>query len=943
MKRAKITGSFGKILLLLLALSFLSRTVLPPAQAAGSGTQRTVKVAVLNNTTYADQDENGVWSGMDIEYMINIAQKAGFSVEFVDSSSDPDFLGNLDNGTYDIVADVAITPEREAKYLFTDEVMSINNTLAVRAADNRWDYGDIDQISQMRIGVLSTYANNADFRAWCAKHQVTPRIVEYENLGLMTEALQSGAIDGEVYSAIGGEDYTRYFRTILKFLPESYGFAFRKDDVELKNAVDTASEQILSVNIDYLSNLKSRYETQFKNNILPLSAAEKNYITKNPELTVAVTADDAPYYRKAADGTDAGIIPDYYSLLAQWTGLRFRYAVCDSYEEMIDAVRSGQADIVGMYSSGLISAYQDGFSLTDSISSVNCILLTNPGTDIAKVGNIATITKMAGSLQLSFGRLFPDARLRSYKNAQACFDAVKSGKAGAALVGLHTATWLINQTNSTAYSIVPVSGISYELCAAVNADNQTLCAILNKGITATRGNFTGITTRDTLPQDSLKTTISRIPPVMTGTVVCALLALVLVLIWAIVLLRRRQRERTVVLAAQAETEREKTRVEEMQKNAELRNSFFANISHDMRTPLNAILGFATLAEKEGISEDERREYVAKIHSSGTLLLDLINDTLTISKAGSGKLELKPKPVRARDLFESIIVPIRQSAAKKNITFTADYSGAMDRTILADELSVQKILLNLLSNAVKYTPEGGHVSIRLYNDPPAGNSPDSVIVVSDDGIGISPDFLPRVFEPFSQEKRRGYETVGTGLGLSIVKQLVDLMGGTIQVQSEMGKGTTFTVRLHFEEAVSEAATPAPRRSASIADMAGKKVLLCEDNPLNREIAVALLQSEGIFAETAENGREGVERFGESAVGEYAVVLMDIRMPVMDGYEAAQTIRTMDRPDAVTVPIIAMTADAFEEDIQKCLDAGMNAHIAKPFDPETFYRTLAAFST
>ena len=938
MKRVNRTRTLGKLLLLSLALCCLLGFILPPAQAADA--RRTVKVAVLNNTTYADQDANGVWSGMDVEYMINIAQKAGFSVEFVDSGNDPDFLANLDNGTYDIVADVAITPEREKNYLFTDEVMQVSNTLAVRADDSRWDYGDIDHISEMKIGVLATYANNADFRAWCAKHRIAPQITEYKNIDLMTAALQSGQIDGAVYSAVSGEDYTQNFRTILKFLPESYGFAFRRDDVELKNEVDTAIAQILSVNVDYLANLRNKYETQFKNNILPLSAAEKSYISQHPELTVAVAADDEPFFRKSADGSAAGIIPDYYSLLADWTGLRFRYAVYDSYQAMLDAVRTGQADIVGMYSDGLISAYQDGLSLTDGISSVSCMLLTNPGTDISKIGTIATVTKTAGSLRLGLGRLFPDAHLQQCRNAQACFNAVKDGRAGAAMVGLHTATWLINQTNSTAYSVVPVSGISYELCAAVPEPDQTLCAILNKGIAATRGNFTGITTRDTLPQDSLKTTISRIPPAITITVVCALLALVLVLIWAIAALRRRQRERDAVLAAQAETEREKNAVEEMQRSAEARNSFFANISHDMRTPLNAILGFAALAEKDDVSETDRRAYIAKIRSSGTLLLELINDTLTISKANSGKLELKPKPVRSRELFESIIVPIRQAAAKKDISFTADYSGAVDRTILVDELSIQKILLNLLSNAIKYTPEGGHVSIRLFNDPPESRDPDSVIVVSDDGIGISPAFLPHVFEPFSQEKRRGYESVGTGLGLSIVKQLVDLMGGTIAVQSEEGKGSVFTVRLHFEEAQTPAA-PRAALSAAGTDLAGRKVLLCEDNELNREIAVALLADRGIAADPAADGRAGVAKFGASAAGEYAAILMDIRMPVMDGYEATRAIRGLDRPDAVTVPIIAMTADAFEEDIRKCLDAGMNSHIAKPIDPDTLYRTLAAF--
>jgi signal transduction histidine kinase len=922
-------------LALLCALSLLSVS----AEAAEGAAQQTVKVAVLNNTLYADQDKNGVWSGMDVECMINIAQRAGFRVEFVDSGNDPDFLGNLDNGTYDIVADVSITPERREHYLFTDEIMgTINNTLSVRADDNRWDYGNIDQISRMKIGVLSSYANNADFRAWCGEHGITPAISEYGNTDAMHAALKSGEIDGEVCSAVGGSQYAQAFRTILKFLPESYGFAFRKDDVALKNKVDAAVSQILSVNIDYLTNLKNKYEVQFQSNLLPLSAAETRYIREHPVLTVAAAADDLPYYQRTPDGADAGILPDYYQLLADWTGLQFRYDVCATCQDAVSAVRSGQADVVGLYGNGLISAYQSGLMLSDSISSVSCILLTGPGTDLSGVQRIVSPERAADALRLGAGRVFPGAELTPCKNAQACFSAMKSGQADAALMGLYAATWLMNQTNSTSYSIVPVSGITYDVCIALREESQLLCSILNKGIAATRGSFTGITTRDTMPQSSLRAAVSRIPPAIALSVVGALLALVIGLAWAIVLLRRRQRERTAVLAAQAETERQKSRVEEMQRNTEARNQFFANISHDMRTPLNAILGFAALANRENLPEADRRAYLSKIQTSGTLLLDLINDTLTISKASSGKLELKPRPVRSRALFESIIVPIRQSALKKNITFTADYQGALDRTILADELSVQKILLNLLSNAVKFTPEGGRVSIRLFNDPPQGPDPDSVIVVSDSGVGMSPDFLPRVFDPFTQEKRQGYESVGTGLGLSIVKQLVDLMGGTIQVRSEEGKGTVFTVRLHFEEAAPEDAQRGEEAAVPEQDLSGRRVLLCEDNALNCEIAVALLQDRGIEAVVARNGLEGLQTFAQSRPGEFAAILMDVRMPVMDGYEATRKIRALDRPDAESIPILAMTADAFADDVQRCLDAGMNGHLSKPIDPALLYRTL-----
>jgi signal transduction histidine kinase/CheY-like chemotaxis protein len=929
----------GKIAALLLIIVLIMGICPVPVQAEEQNAKQKIKVAVLNHTTYADQDENGVWNGMDIESMVCISQKAGFDVEFIDSNSDPDFLGNLNNGTYDIVADVAITPEREKQFLFTDETIGTNNsTLLIRADDNRWEYGDIDQIAGMKIGVLSTYANNADFRSWCAKHDISPQITEYKTFTDMTAALQGSEIDGGVYSTIGGEDYIKQFRTILKFLQEPYAFAFRKDDVELKNKVDAAVAQILSGNAGYFTDLKIKYETQYRSNILPLSSPEEKYVADNPVMRVAVVDNEMPFFKKNADGSVRGIIPDYYERLAGWTGLKFSFSAYASYDEAMESVRKHEADILGIYRNGIISAYQNELSLTDSISGISCILLTNPGADLSGLKKIAVTDTTAKALMPGISRMFPDSAVTEYANAQDCFNAVKNGNADAELAGIYNTTWVTNQVISTSYNIIPISGLSYDLCAAVREDNQILCSIMNKGIAATRGDFTGIATKDTMSQNDLSTTISRIPPVITVSIVCVLLTLVIGLLRAIVLLRKRQRERTAVLAAQAETEKQKVLLAEIEKNAEDRNRFFANISHDMRTPLNAVLGFASLAQKDNITEETRKEYISKIQISGNLLLELINDTLTLSKANSGKLELNPEPVRAKELFESIIVPIRQAAEKRKVSFTSDTSGVTDRVIMADRLKLQKILLNLLSNAVKFTPEGGHVCVTFSNELQKDAVLDSVIKVSDDGIGMSPEFLPHIFEPFTQEKQPGYESVGTGLGLSIVKQLVDLMGGTIRVESEKGKGTTFTIRLHFEEA--GAGTDVKGRAALSlnGNLSGRKVLLCEDNALNREISTALLKDKNMTVDTAENGEEGVRKFLDSAPGTYDAVLMDIRMPVMNGIEAAKQIRLSDRTDAKSVPIIAMTADTFSDDIQKCLDAGMNAHLAKPVYPEQLYETL-----
>lgn len=377
-------------------------------------------------------------------------------------------------------------------------------------------------------------------------------------------------------------------------------------------------------------------------------------------------------------------------------------------------------------------------------------------------------------------------------------------------------------------------------------------------------------------------------------------------------------------------EREATRAKDL---------FFSDVSHDMRTPLNAIVGFARLARKPGISDERRNDYLEKVERSGDLLVGLISDTLDISRASNGKVELNLVPRDANELFSSVIDPVASMAESGGVELVTDLSGIGPDAILADALGVQKVLLNLLSNAVRYTPSGGHVRYQVTSAPAASGRTLFTVVVSDDGIGMGEEFQKHLYEPFSQERRQGYESVGTGLGLPIVKQLVDLMGGTIEFESEQGVGTTFTVRLAFERASSAPVSEGSACTDRPVELKGRRALLCEDNELNAEIAVALLEDAGMSVVVARNGRAGVERFSESEPGGYDVILMDVRMPVMGGIEATHAIRSLDRPDAKGVPIVAMTANAFADDAKECLDAGMNAHVAKPFEPGDLYATIS----
>ena len=368
-----------------------------------------------------------------------------------------------------------------------------------------------------------------------------------------------------------------------------------------------------------------------------------------------------------------------------------------------------------------------------------------------------------------------------------------------------------------------------------------------------------------------------------------------------------------------------------------KSMFLSSMSHDLRTPIGGVLGFTDLALATSDAQ-KKQEYLEKVRSSGGLLLDLVNDTLELSRIESGKLELELQPVSVREMAQAVLISLQPSAEIKGLHVEADPASFPDTVVLADRLKFQKIFLNLLSNAIKYTPAGGVVRAAIERLDPPENGYTCRLTVSDTGIGICPEFLPHIFDAFSQERRpESANILGTGLGLAIVKRIVDLMHGSIAVDSAPGQGSRFVVELPLPPA-REDVPPDAADAPAAPDLRGRCVLLCEDNYLNTEIARNLLEEKGMRVLAAENGERGVACFRASAPGEISAILMDLRMPVMDGLEAARHIRALDRPDAARVPILAMTADAFGEDLRSCADAGMDGHVTKPLAPRTLLQAL-----
>lgn len=366
-----------------------------------------------------------------------------------------------------------------------------------------------------------------------------------------------------------------------------------------------------------------------------------------------------------------------------------------------------------------------------------------------------------------------------------------------------------------------------------------------------------------------------------------------------------------------------------------KSDFLARMSHDMRTPMNGIIGLINLTLSEELSETVRDNLV-KMENSGKYLLRLINDTLDVNKIERNQLTLNMESTNIRELLDAVLASIKPIIDEKRVNFT--FSNCV-RTVpvVTDKVRLQQILINILANAVKFTDEGGHVAFKMERLNEDEASVTDRFTVEDDGIGMNEKFIPHIFEPFSQESGQQVCNEGAGLGMSIVNKLVSLMGGTVLIASKKGEGTKVTVTLRFERAKLK---PTPERveGTEFKALDGVRILLCEDHPLNAEIAVRLLRARGCTVDCVENGKLGLDAFASSKPGYYDAVLMDIRMPVMNGLEAASAIRALDRDDAKKTVIVAMTANAFVEDVQKSKDAGMDGHLAKPIEPRLLFETL-----
>lgn len=922
-------GSF-KVAVLSFLILLLQLPVLP-ILAAEIPSGETIKVGYYYDGDFLKKAPGGIYEGYDVEYLYEIAKYTNWKYEFVDFDGFESAFHALERGEIDLIPNLFKFPDREKKFLFSEEDMGkLYITLIVPDRDTTHSYNDYDALAGMKVGILSASVDGEGFRYWDAEKKLHSDIVEMSSMEELVSALDSGELDAVAFTYMGP---SMKHRIVAEFDPEYMYFGMPKDRIELMEQLNDAMNQILVKNPEFKLNLNKKYISTCDNrNNLIFTKEELNYIKQSDPVTVVVSSATAPFSFVDRDGTIQGAIPDLINCISEMSGLKFQLITADTENESILDLQNNRAQIIGgILENQPLMAHQ-GIRLTDPYMKMSMNEIVHKGTkQVRSIAVCDAALSVYGQARERAG-LTAERNIVRYSSPEACMDALEKKDVDAAFCSTYFLSYLLNHSRDSKYAVTALSGYSSNICMGVSMQEKTqLFSILNKCLQCTDDSMLNeMVLKYSMDQDdSLTAVINRTPAGVILICTLVLLAAIVALMVALLFLRKHARKEKILIAQQ-----EKIR-QEAQMNAH-RMEFFGAASHDMRTPLNAILGFTNLA-KSAKDLAVIREFLLKIEMSGKLMLNLINDTLEVAKTDSKEFALRPVVVDSLELIEEVIVPIRAAAEAKKVILDVDFTRIKMGYIYVDKLYFQKIFLNLLSNAVKFTPAGGKVYFVIQYQNKDGASPEWKATIRDNGIGISREFIPKIFELFAQENSNvNHAEPGTGIGLFIVKRLVDSMNGKIGVSSEKGQGTEFTVTLPMK-AISNY-EPLRRQGKNFRELEGKKILLCEDNKLNMEITVRLLEKKKMRVICAKEGAEGVAEFKNSEEYEFAAILMDIRMPGMNGFEAAKAIRGLQRRDAAEVPIIAVSADAFKEDIAKSKESGMNAHIAKPIDPERLYSVL-----
>ena len=907
---------------------------------AQTSEKRVLRVAFPQVDGMSWTAEDGTHHGMLVDYLNEIAKYTGWEYEYIDTKG-PAMLNEFVEGKYELMGGNYYIPALEKYYAYPNYNMGYSRSLLLARSDDRSIHSyDLESMNGKTIGVYENARENIRrLKEFMAINGLYCNIRYYKQEDMVGKIglypyLAKGEIDLLLNNVAHISDSVH---VVVAYDSQPYYIVTNPGNKEVLDGLNMALERILDANPNFAA---ERYAVNFPDRLVNIQLSDRDleYVNERKTITVAVPENWYPLYCKETPlKNHTGIMADVLDEIKSFTGLRFSYVYAKNYADAIRLIQQGDADILGFFLGDENDAAQLGLALSASYVSANNIIVRNKACSYPAPGLVGALVE---------SQRFPSGisaeKIRSYPGIKEALAAVNSGEADF-IYGLSSKMEQdISRYHFT--NLAPVtlvndqSAISFALPTPVDPD---LLTVLNKAINnLSESERTVIRNRNLesigVNEFSLTDFIYANPLQFMFIVMFVLSVLFTALLLAI-----GARMKATVIQGNL-------------KRAEAANlaksEFLSRMSHEIRTPMNGIVGMSTIAMQNIDNTDKIKDCLEKVIMSSKHLLALINDVLDMSKIESGKVELRHESFNFRAFLQDFENLYGEQAKSKGISYETILASDLEVQIIGDSLRLNQVLSNLLSNALKFTPAKGMIKLRVSK---TGEDQENVYLrfeVIDTGCGIAEENYDKIFESFEQENVDvTYKYGGTGLGLSIVKRFTGLMGGGIHVTSVQGSGSTFTVDLPFGK-IKESGKPtrfsdingrndlAKDCYAVDYDFKGKRILLVEDNELNREIAEELIGVTGASVESAEDGVQAVEMFKESAEGYYDLILMDVQMPHMDGYEATRCIRALGRSDAQKVPIFAMTANAFAEDVQKSREAGMNAHISKPLDIRAVYKQM-----
>ncbi len=942
---------FGSVIVMMLAFLLSTLTV----RAEQLDGKCTVRVGWYNSDHFQEgASDKDIKSGYSYEYLQSVASYTGWEYDYIYGGWS-DLYDALVAGRIDLLAGVSYTEERAALMNYPGHEMGYESYyIYKKSGDERISASDIETLKGMKVGTLENNLMTTYFEAWMTETHAACEEVLFDDFQSRDRAFENGEIDAFI-AVNNNVPSNSGFSPVAMVGQSSYYLAVNANRADLLEALNATLDSINESNPYFTESLQIKY---FQNTAVnaALSPAENTWVEEHGKIRVGYIDDYMPFCGRDKNGQVTGVITDIFKMWQEQLGLedrvRIEYVPFQSYSGMVGDLRRGDIDVAFPVSDSIWISEQQGIVQTRNLleSSVYLIYKGDYKSDATRVIAFSDHSPF----QKNYATMnYPNSEVYLTENARRCLEAVVDGDATCTFFNSGRAEEFLSLKEYEDLNRISL-GENVNYCLGVKKGNNVVYSLIERGVCLTDKstmtnemykyvNANSVYTLLDFMSDNVMVVVT-VSILIIGLIICVAVTLAISLKKTKEQNRREQEMLEVTRRQKEELEIAKDDLQEAVEKAEnasrAKTTFLFNMSHDIRTPMNAILGFADLAEKSGDDLEGMREYVKKIKAAGDILLSILNNVLEMSRIEKGTITLEEEACEIEKFNESLFTMFDAQMIQKKIRFTRE-SRIQNPYIYCDVIKMREVFLNILSNAYKYTDEGGTVDMLVEELP--SQRPGYVELrtrISDTGRGMSEDFLPTLFEEFARERNsEGNRIEGTGLGMAIVKRFVDLMGGTVEVRSKVGEGSTFIVTTRHRIANKEDVKGNVQEKKEIGDFTGKRLLLAEDMDVNAEIAMVILKKAGFEVERAENGQVCVDKVRERPANHYDVILMDIQMPKLNGYEAAREIRNLDEPGKSDVPIIAMTANAFEEDRKNAIAAGMNGHVGKPIVVEDLMGNLA----